>query len=131
MFADTPSVVPFTFAVYDLSGYRIGPVWERFVHCRRRKAGDLFGETLDLDDLLEQAETVLDCIAIIDNYTTHTTPVWNSGFYITHTIPEWGAEHKPAVLRATPALSWRQNPGLSQRGVGVGGTPDTGLPAPA
>ena len=124
MLADTPSVVPFTFTVYDLSGNQVGPVWERFVHCRRRKVGDFDGESLDLDDLLEQAETVLDCVAHIDNYTTHTRPVWSSGFYITHTIPEWGVERIPAVLRATPALSWRPTSGLlGGRGVGVGGTP--------
>lgn len=126
MLADTPSVVPFTFAIYDLSGIRLSPTWERFVHCCRRKAGDIRGESLDLNDLLEQAETFLDCVVHLENYTTYPNPVWSSGFYITHTIPEWGAEKNPAVLRATPSLSWRPLPRTPGRG-----SPVAALPGPA
>ena len=118
MFADTPSVVPFTFAIYDLSGCCVGPLWERFVHYSD-------DETPDLDDLLAQAELLLDCVARIDNYKTHTKPVWSSGFYITHTIPEWGTAKKPAVLRAAPAAA----PGSAP--AGGGGSPDSSLPEPA
>lgn len=116
MFVDTPSVVPFTFAIYDLSGNRVGPIWERFVHCL-----SMSDEMLDLDDLLAQAEILIDCAAHLENYTTYTKPIWSTGFYITHTIPEWGADKKQAVLRAIPPI-----PGNAVSG--ITGSPESSLP---
>ncbi len=124
MFADTPSVCPFTFAIHDLSGNRVGPIWERFVHCLPTS-----DEMLDLDDLLAQAEMMLDCAAHLDNYTRKAEIVWSSGFYITHMISEWGADKKPAVLRAYPSLPGRLPP--QAPGVGVARPPVSAGAEPA
>jgi hypothetical protein len=118
MFADTPSVCPFTFAIYDLSGGRLGPIWERFVRCLPATAtvGTATADVLDADDLLAQAEMLLDCAAHLDNYTRYKEPVWSTGFYITHTIHEYGDEEQPAVLRAYPSLPGRRPTARLTRG---------------
>ena len=131
MFADTPSVCPFTFVIHDLSGNRVGPVWERFVRCLPQPphAGAHAAETLDEEDLVAQAEMLLDCAAHLDNYTRNTEIVWSTGFYTTHTIQEYSAAGKPAALRAYPSL-----PGLPPRrapGVGVVRPPVPAGVAPA
>lgn len=108
MFADTPSVCPFTFAIYDLSGNRIGPIWERFVRCLPPAAGTATPDVLDTDDLQAQAEMLLDCAAHLENYIRYKEPVWSSGFYITHTIFDYGGDGRLAVLRAYPSLPGHQ-----------------------
>ena len=113
MFADTPSVCPFTFVIYDLSGGRLGPIWERFVRCLPPTVGIATPDMLDNDDLLAQAEMLLDCAAHLDNYTRCKEPVWSSGFYITHTILEYGDSGQAAVMRAYPSL-----PGVRRLGRG-------------
>ena len=131
MFADSPSVCHFTFVIHDLSGNRVGPIWERFVRCLQQPphAGAHAAETLDEEDLVAQAEMLLDCAAHLDNYTRQTEIVWSTGFYTTHTIQEYGADGAQAVLRAYPSL-----PGLPLRrapGVGVGRPPVSAGLAPA
>jgi hypothetical protein len=112
MFADdAPSVRPFAFAIYDLSGSRIGPIWERFVRVLPSTAAAQAAP--DPDDLLAQAELLLDCVAHIDNYKCYSEPVWSTGFYTTHTIHAWAGGSGaavPATFRAFPSLPGRGHP---------------------
>jgi hypothetical protein len=99
MYADSPSVIPFVFSLHDLSGVRVGPRWERFVRC-------IEGDIIDTEDLLAQAEMLLDCVACITNYKSYPDPVWSAGFYTTHAIHAFpavgGGAAAPATLRAFP-----------------------------
>ena len=79
MYADAPPLALFAFSIYDLSGVRVGPLWERFVQCHA-------DGSLDWDALYEQVEMMLDYAGVeemervkivqFDSYTTHKIAEW-------------------------------------------------------
>jgi hypothetical protein len=87
MYADAPPLTLFTFSIYDLSGTRVGPLWERFVHCHA-------DGSLDWDALYEQVEMLLDYVDVEDMERVKVCE-WDS--YTTHKLPDW--KGAPAIVR--------------------------------
>jgi hypothetical protein len=94
MYADARPVALFSFSVYDLSGTRVGPSWERFIRCHD-------DGKLDWEELYEQVEILLDYagVELMERVRFHE---WDN--YTTHRLPDW--KGRPAVVRG-----WRVTAG--------------------
>ena len=91
MYADAPPLALFTFSIYDLSGVRVGPEWERFVRCQANGS-------LDWETLYEQVEMLLDYAGVEE---LERVKIVKFESYTTHTIAEW--KGRPAVVRGRRA----------------------------